>query len=77
MPWYRFKKTETIVNYFPQLVKGNKWWFGTKDPQTGSIFLVGADVPDELRQLVANERDVAEESFTKPEEQPKIIRGEQ
>jgi hypothetical protein len=71
MPWYRFKRTETITTYFPQLVKGNKWWMGTKDPATGSIYLVGPDVPDELRQLVVHERDVEEESRTKPEEQPK------
>jgi len=75
MPWYRFKKTETIVTYFPQLVKGNKWWMGTKDPQSGSIYLVGADVPDELRQLVVHERDVEEESLTRPEPQLKVIRG--
>jgi hypothetical protein len=67
MPWYRFKRTETIVSYWPQLLKGNKWWLGTKDPQTGSIYLVGTSIPEELKQLVIHERDVAEESQLKPE----------
>jgi len=67
MPWYKFKRTETIVSYFPQLLKNNRWWAGTKDPQTGAIYLAGTDVPEDLRQLVINERDVEEESLIRPD----------
>jgi len=68
MPYFRFKPTMTIATYFPQLLK-KEWWLGTKDTQSGTIYLVGPDLPATLQNLAISVNDVEAEEAQLPKEQ--------
>lgn len=51
MPYYCFKPTATIAQYFPMLLK-ERWWEGYKNPNDNNVYLTGEDIPESYKALV-------------------------
>jgi hypothetical protein len=60
MPYFKFKRTSTIVAYFPLLIK-KEWWLGYKDPNDGNVHLLpdpGHELQETYKNLLIAESDI-------------------